>query len=37
MREEELLEQEVQPHKTPLGPAYIPVLLFTRLVCWGRE
>ncbi len=30
MREEELLEQAVQPHKSPLGSAFIPVLLFTR-------
>lgn len=29
-REEELLEQAVQPHKSPLGSAFIPVLLFTR-------
>lgn len=29
-REEELLEQAVQPHKNPLGLAFIPVLLFTR-------
>ncbi|CAN0327271.1 unnamed protein product, partial [Ectocarpus sp. 8 AP-2014] len=36
MREEELLEQEVQPHKTPLGPAYIPVLLFTRRILLKR-
>ncbi|CAM9812608.1 unnamed protein product, partial [Ectocarpus sp. 13 AM-2016] len=36
MREEELLEQEVQPHRTPLGPAYIPVLLFTRRILLKR-
>ncbi|CAM9138305.1 unnamed protein product [Ectocarpus fasciculatus] len=36
MREDELLEQEVQPHKSPLGPAYIPVLLFTRRILLKR-
>lgn len=29
-REEELLEEAVQPHNSPLGTAFIPVLLFTR-------
>lgn len=31
-REEELLERAVQPHNSPLGAAFIPVLLFTRYV-----
>lgn len=31
-REEEQLEQEVHPHNTSLGTAFIPVLLFTRYV-----
>lgn len=29
-REEELLEEEVQPHSSPLSTEFIPVLLFTR-------
>lgn len=33
-REEELLERAVQPHNSPLGAAFIPVLLFTRYVRW---
>lgn len=35
-REEELLEQAVQPHKSPLGSAFIPVLLFTRCETLNR-
>ncbi|CAM9105500.1 unnamed protein product, partial [Hapterophycus canaliculatus] len=36
-REEEILEAEVQPHRSPLGSSFIPVLLFTRRVLLKRK
>ncbi|CAM9202957.1 unnamed protein product [Scytosiphon promiscuus] len=37
MREEEILEAEVQPHRSPLSSAFIPVLLFARRVLLKRK